>query len=125
MRTTASFINAARAAAVLFTALALSPTLAAADEKAKTPVEQGRELAFNNKKGNCLACHYIDGGELPGNIGPALIMMKQRFQTKEELRKQIFDASVKNPNTMMPPFGRHAILSDEELDKIVEFVYSL
>ena len=35
-------------------------------------IEQGKKVAFDRKKGNCLACHMIAGGELPGNIGPPL-----------------------------------------------------
>ncbi|MDH5545678.1 MAG: sulfur oxidation c-type cytochrome SoxX [Gammaproteobacteria bacterium] len=90
-------------------------------------VEEGREIAFDRKKGNCLACHAIDakGASLPGNIGPPLKNIKDRFASKEKLRAQIYDATVNNPNTIMPPFGRHNILSGGELDKVVEFIYSL
>jgi sulfur-oxidizing protein SoxX len=51
--------------------------------------------------------------------------MKARFPDKAILRAQISDATVKNPNTMMPPFGKHEILSDGEIDKIVEYIHSL
>jgi len=49
-------------------------------------IEQGRDLAFKRSKGNCLACHYIEGGELMGNYGPPLLAMKARFPDREVLR---------------------------------------
>lgn len=94
-------------------------------EEAKSAVEQGKALAFDRKKGNCLACHMMEGGELEGNIGPVLIAMKQRFPDKAVLRAQISDSSVKNRGSVMPPFGRNRILTEEEIDLITEFVYTL
>jgi phosphatidylserine/phosphatidylglycerophosphate/cardiolipin synthase-like enzyme len=51
----------------------------------------GQEIAFNNKKGNCLACHAMPGtkGEMPGSIAPPLIAMKLRFPDRAKLRAQI------------------------------------
>lgn len=88
-------------------------------------LEEGKALAFDRKKGNCLACHMIEGGNLPGNIAPPLIAMKGRYPNKEALRKQIWDPAVANPETTMPPFGKHEILTKSELDKVVEFIWSL
>lgn len=96
----------------------------AAVDKAET-VAEGRQLAFDVLKGNCLACHEIAGGESPGNIGPPLVAMKARFPDKSRLRAKIWDATATNPNSIMPPFGRHGILSEDEIDKVVEFIYSL
>ncbi len=97
---------------------------AIAEGKASSSLEEGKELAFNRKKGNCLACHRITGKDMEGTIGPPLIAMKSRF-TKDALKAQIAEPRTKNPNTIMPPFGTHAILSDKEIDKIVEYVLSL
>jgi len=44
---------------------------------------------------------------------------------KQALRDQIWDATKRNPNTSMPPFGRHKILTEDEIDKVVEFVWTL
>lgn len=88
-------------------------------------IEQGKQLAFDRKKGNCLACHQIEGGTLAGNLGPALVAMKSRFTDKAALRAQIYDPTTRNPMTSMPPFGRNGILTDQEIDLVVEFVYSL
>lgn len=60
-----------------------------------------------------------------GDIAPPLVAMKQRFPDKAKLRAQLWDASVANPNTVMPPFGRHSILSEDEIDKVVEFLLTL
>ncbi len=94
-------------------------------EEASSVVEEGKAVAFDRKKGNCLACHQIAGGDLPGNIGPPLVAMKARFPDKAKLRAQIADATQLNPDSIMPPFGRQGILSDSEIDKIVEFIYTL
>ena len=88
-------------------------------------IEEGREIALDRRKGNCMACHVIVGATLPGNIGPPLVAMKARFPDKAKLRVQIWDASQINPRSLMPPFGRHDILTDDEIDKVVEFVHSL
>jgi sulfur-oxidizing protein SoxX len=88
-------------------------------------IEQGRDLAFKRSKGNCLACHYIEGGELVGNYGPPLLAMKARYPDREVLRAQIWDAAIKNPDTRMPPFGRNHILTEEEIDLVTDFIHTL
>lgn len=92
---------------------------------AESTIEEGREIALDRKKGNCMACHVMDGATLPGNIGPPLVAMKARFPDKAKLRDQIWDASTINPRSLMPPFGRHEILTEDEIDKVVEFVHTL
>ncbi len=109
-----------RAVLALAGALVVAPQFAFAGD-----LDEGKEIAFDRKKGNCLACHAIAGGDLPGNIGPELKNMKSRFPNKADLRAQIFDPTSRNPYTSMPPYGKHKIVSDAELDKIVEFIYSL
>jgi len=123
MRKTARLISAASVLATMIGALSITPQLAAAADA--DTIEAGKKIAFDRKKGNCLACHQIEGGDLAGNIGPALVAMKVRFPDKAKLRAQIWDSTVNNANTMMPPFGRHEILTESEIDKVVEFIYSL
>ena len=94
-------------------------------EDAGSVIEQGKAVAFDRKKGNCLACHQIAGGDLPGNIAPPLVAMKARYPDKSRLRAQIWDATKINSNSIMPPFGRQQILSESEIDKLVEFIYTL
>lgn len=88
-------------------------------------IEAGRALAFDRKEGNCLACHHIEGGELAGNTAPPLVAMQARFPDRNKLVAQIVDARTNNPLTLMPPFGAHGILSTEEIDLLVDFLYSL
>lgn len=103
------------------------PTDAVCNDKENPPkdaVTQGGCVVINRTKGNCMACHLIAG--IPsGNVAPPLVSMKQRFPDKAKLRNQIWDARKFNPYTVMSPFGAHKILSDEEIDKVVEFVLSL
>lgn len=92
---------------------------------AASMIEEGRKIALDRRKGNCMACHVMAGATLPGNIGPPLVAMKARFPDKAKLRAQIWDSSQINPRTLMPPFGRHEILTEDEIDRVVEFVHSL
>ncbi len=117
-------MGAATALAIALGGLVAVPGLASAEGNAKM-IEEGKSIAFNRKTGNCLACHHIDGGQAGGTIGPPLIAMSVRFPDKEKLRAQIWDATIANPESAMPPFGSHHILSDAEVDKVVEFVWSL
>ncbi len=96
-----------------------------ASEEEMSRLEQGRELAFTRRKGNCLACHMIEGGELMGNYGPPLMMMKARFPDRDVLRAQIWDAAIRNSDTRMPPFGRNRILTEEEIDLVTDYIQSL
>lgn len=88
-------------------------------------LSEGKRLAFDRNKGNCLACHAIEDGEAPGNIGPALSALHSRFKDKQQLHEQIFDATAFNPETSMPPFGKNKIISNEEIDKIVDYLWNL
>ena len=54
--------------------------------------------------------------------------MAARYQGEEgkkRLRDQIYDARKFNPNTVMPPMGPHGMLSNEEIDQVVEFLLTL
>jgi len=101
----------------------VSPVAYSAAHGAK--LAEGKKIAFDRKKGNCLSCHAIVNGQAAGNLGPPLIAMKARFPDKKALRAQIWDATVRNPGTAMPPFGKHNILTEKEIDLVTEFIYSL
>ena len=112
----------------LVVALAVAPvggSGSVTEAVAASMIEEGRKIALDRRKGNCMACHVMAGVTLPGNIGPPLVAMKARFPDKAKLRVQIWDASKINPRSLMPPFGRHDILTEDEIDKVVEFVHSL
>ncbi len=115
------------AGALLMSALLPASAVLAAEtgSNLNSNLAEGKKLAFSRPKGNCLACHMIKGGESPGNIAPPLIVMKARFPDKQVLKEQIWDASKRNPDTSMPLFGRHEILTAAELDKVVDYIHSL
>lgn len=106
-------------------AVILGSVLATSFAATDAEIAEGKKLAFDRKKGNCLACHAIADGNLPGNIGPPLVAMKARFPDKGVVRAKIDDPSTTNPRTVMPPFGKHGILTDKEIDLITEFIYTL
>ena len=123
MRLTAHILSTTASIAALIGCLGFAPTIASADEAAD--LAKGKKLAFDRKKGNCLACHQIEGGTLAGNIGPPLIAMKARFPDYDKLRAQIYDARKNNPNTIMIPFGPHAVMSNSEIDLVTKFIQTL
>jgi L-cysteine S-thiosulfotransferase len=87
----------------------------------------GQVLSFDRSKGNCLACHAFPGNpaaKSAGNIGPPLMSMKSRYPDRAKLRAQIWDATARNPHTSMPPFGKNKILTEPEIDQVVDFVMS-
>lgn len=85
----------------------------------------GQKLAFDRAKGNCLTCHEIKGGPAPGNLGPPLADMKARFPDRKDLIAIVSDETKRNPLTVMPPFKRNLMLSDKEIEEIVDFLYTL
>jgi len=103
----------------------LAAPLMAADSPSAENIKRGNELAFDRKKGNCLACHYIQGGTLMGTTGPALIAMKARFPDRKTLVDQVYDARTKNENTIMPPFGAHGALTQQEVELIVDWLLTI
>lgn len=111
--------------ALPFTALLLILTSPSQAESAQTALNEGKKLAFDRDKGNCLACHVVEDGESPGNIGPLLKNLQTRFKDKQQLRQQIWDATVFNPDTSMPPYGRNKILTEDEIDRVVDYLWSL
>jgi sulfur-oxidizing protein SoxX len=109
----------------LFVAAVLAVVLfAGARTSAQTPAAPGQVLAFDRNKGNCLTCHDIKGCDAPGNVGPPLADMKSRFPDRKELAGIVFDETKRNPQTVMPPFGRNLILTDGEIEAIVDFLYT-
>ena len=90
--------------------------------------ESGKDIAYNRSKGNCLACHgfpTLPDAEQTGNSGPPLIAMQARFPDKAVLRAKVWDATASNATSMMPPFGRHQLLTEQEIDKVIDFIYGL
>lgn len=99
--------------------------IALASGSAYSKEMDGKTIAFDRTKGNCLACHAMDDGKMPGNIGPPLIVMKARFPERAILKAQIWDATAKNSTSIMPPFGKYHILTDGEIEKLIDYLYTL
>src|SRR5687767_4635011 len=88
----------------------------------------GRMLAHDPNKGNCLACHSVPGDPTAitsANIGPPLAGIRDRFPQRQRLVEQIRDPLRFNPDTVMPPFGVHGILTEQEIARIVDYLYTL
>lgn len=92
---------------------------------AQSAVSEGQKLAFDRSKGNCLTCHEIKGGDLPGSIGPALKDIKSKYPDRKDLVAILTDETKRNPLTVMPPFGRNRILTEQEINAIVDFLQTL
>ena len=102
-------------------------------------VANGRKLAVNRKKGNCLACHVMPISEqsFHGETAPSLYGVANRL-SEGELRLQLVNSKVTNENTMMPSFYRvtgynrilkkfdgKTILSAQEVEDIVAYLKTL
>lgn len=107
--------------------MAAEPASAVTAAPAPAKKMTGQELAFDKNKGNCLSCHEINDPKAtsPGDLGPSLEGVKDRYPEREKLRAQIWDPTVANPNTAMPPMGRNKILTEEELDLVVDYLRNL
>jgi len=99
----------------------------------------GRTVAINRTKGNCLACHAmpIPEQQFHGETGPSLYGVGNRL-SEGELRLQLVNSKVTNENTMMPSFYRthgfyrplkkfagKPILSAQEVEDIVAYLKTL
>jgi sulfur-oxidizing protein SoxX len=51
--------------------------------------------------------------------------MKDRYPDRAKLRAQIWDATVTNPDSVMPPFGRNKIMSEQEIDLVTDYIQGL
>ena len=106
--------------------------------KAGNAVE-GRKVAINRKKGNCLACHKmpIPEQQFHGEIGPDLAGVGSRYK-EGELRLRVVNPKVLNDDTIMPAFyrldGLHevhknfkgkTVLSAQEVEDVVAYLLTL
>jgi sulfur-oxidizing protein SoxX len=88
-------------------------------------IEAGKAIAMDRTKGNCIACHMIPGGQSPGTIGPALVAIQARYPSYQKLEAQLYDPTVVNPTSAMPPFGKNRILTEKELKDVTAYIWSL
>jgi sulfur-oxidizing protein SoxX len=117
--------SSTRSALVPALALALAIGALAGPARAQSAAAEGQKLAFDRGKGNCLTCHVIKGGDLPGTIGPELVNIKSKYPDRKDLVAILNDETKRNPETVMPPFGRNRILTEQEINAIVDFLQTL
>ena len=74
----------------------------------KGNVQRGKKIVIDRELGNCLACHTmpIPEEDFHGQIGPALHGVAQRY-SEAQLRARLVDATLINPDSIMPGFYRH------------------
>jgi sulfur-oxidizing protein SoxX len=102
--------------------LMITPCITNAGQSQQTTVEQGKKLALKF----CQACHHYAGTEQAGTVAPPLMGIKARFPDRKKLYEIIYDPQVAvKKDTMMPPFGRNELLVKDEIEKIIDFLYTL
>ncbi len=69
------------AAAGAFARFACPSAVQAADRDVP---RRGKAIGFDSTKGNCLACHWIEDGESPGDLGPPLVAIRARHPDKTQ-----------------------------------------
>jgi len=106
-------------------ALAIGAFASIGAAQAQSAAAEGQKLAFDRGKGNCLTCHKIRGGDLPGTIGPELVDIKSKYPNRDDLVAILTDETKRNPQTVMPPFGRNRILTEKEISAVVDFLQTL
>ena len=69
---------------------------------------RGKKIAIDRGLGNCLACHAmpIPEEDFHGQIGPPLYGVALRYN-EAQLRARLVDATLINPQSIMPGFYRH------------------
>jgi sulfur-oxidizing protein SoxX len=106
-------------------ALMIGALISASPARAQSAASEGEKIAFDRGKGNCLTCHEIKGGDLPGTIGPPLKDIKSKYPDRSDLVAIVSDETKRNPQTVMPPFGRNRILTEQEINAVVDFLQTL
>lgn len=92
---------------------------------------EGWCLMINPGKGNCLACHYVSISGQPerfapsGNIGPILENISEKYPSQSELIELLNDPDALFPDTIKPPYGKHRILTEREIEAVVVFLSGL
>ncbi len=100
---------------------------------------EGRKVAINRQKGNCLACHVmpIPEQQFHGEIGPDLTGVGSRYK-EGELRLRVVNPKALNEDTIMPAFYHldglkrvnkkfkgKTVLSAQEVEDVVAYLVTL
>ena len=88
-------------------------------------MSEGQQLAFDTSRGNCISCHMLPEADMSGDVAVPLVAMKARFPDRGVLRENVWNQPKFRPYAMMPPFGEFGILTEQEIDAIVDYLYTL
>lgn len=99
----------------------------------------GREIFVERERGHCVLCHQVSGLDalFQGDVGPDLSDVGARLNPGQ-IRLRIVDASILNPDTVMPPYYRihdlhqvaperqgQPVLSAQEIEHLVAYLSGL
>jgi len=73
----------------------------------------------------CVVCHEFPSAEWPGTLGMTLDHYARFHYDDAKVFQQIFDARVYYPSTIMPPFGTHGLLPEQDIRDLVAYLQSL
>lgn len=100
---------------------------------------EGKKIAYNEKLGNCLACHSMPFSDAvdPGNVGPNLKGIGS-YSSAGHLRLRLVNPKALNPQTMMPAYYRvvglnrvsekfagKPILDAQQIEDVVAFLMTI
>jgi sulfur-oxidizing protein SoxX len=126
-----------RTGLVLIAALLLAGALSVAAQERSVDAGRGFGLMFDQRGGNCAACHSIPdaSGKKSGvqsNFAPPLDGVASRYSAAQ-LLQWVVDARKINPPTLMPPFGldlntdkaKGRLLTDAQIADVVAALQTL
>lgn len=113
-------------AAVLSAPAAAAPTDNAAQPTAAS-LQQGWRILFDQRLGNCAACHSIPDQKgaktgVQSTFAPSLDGVATRY-SPAQLRQWVVDARQINSNTMMPPFSQ--MLTPQQVTDVLAALQTL
>lgn len=89
---------------------------------------EGRDLFARRDKGHCIACHEVPQGSGPSiraDVGPRLDAARLAGWDRGRLRGLLDDPTRANPDTVMPPYGRHRLLDAREIERVIDYLHAL
>jgi sulfur oxidation c-type cytochrome SoxX len=89
--------------------------------------QQGWRILFDQRLGNCVACHSIPDQKgaktgIQSTFAPALDGVATRYSAAQ-MRQWVVDARTINPNTLMPPFGQ--MLTPQQVTDVLAALQTL
>ena len=116
---------------------ARAQTAAQIASSAASPIQRGFATMFDQRGGNCAACHSIPDAQgkksgIQSTFAPPLDGVGTRYN-KMQLMQWVVDARVVKPNTLMPPFGvdlnthtaKGRLLTDAQIAQVVAALETL